>query len=340
MKFSYPGYLSFLILIPAILIFYFLLFKLKKKMLLTFAGTKLLYKLVSPEVIKIQKQKSIILIFALLFLILGLSGPQIGSKLIEVRRKGIDIIIAIDCSNSMRAEDIKPNRLQRAKYELASLIDKLQGDRVGIIVFAGTAFLQCPLTTDYSAAKMLLDIIDPDLLPVQGTAIGTAIRLAIKSFSQKERKYKALILLTDGEETANSDPENAAQEAKKEGIRIYTIGYGSVEGELIPIKDEYGNIKGYKKDKKGDLVVSRLDETLLQKIALITDGKYYRATNGEIAVDYILEDISRMEKKLLHSRYQSLYEDRFQYFILISILLLFIELVLPERKFQLIKVKK
>ncbi len=332
MKFCYPEYLMLLSLIPIVIVFFIINWGYKKKLLSKFAQFSLVTKLVPVEGWKVQKVKMILLIVSLLFLILGLSGPQIGSKVQEIKRYGIDVIIAIDCSNSMLAEDIKPNRLQRAKYELSSLIDLLQGDRVGIIVFAGTAFLQCPLTLDYTAAKMFLDIIDTSLMPVQGTAIGAAIRLAIDSFPKEELKYKALVLLTDGEETANSDPIGAAEEAKKYGIRIYTIGYGRPEGEIIPLKDRSGNIIGYKKDKKGEVVVSKLDEDLLQRISYITGGKYFRAIDGSINPQYIYEEISGMEKKVLQSKFRKMYENRFQYFIFISLLLLTIEFLLPEKR--------
>lgn len=329
MRFRYLGYLVFLVLVPLLAGFYIFIFKQKKKLLSIFGELNLIQKLLNPNGIKKQKIKSCLLVVALFFLILGLSGPQIGSKMVEVKRRGIDIIIAIDCSSSMLAEDIKPNRLERAKYELSSLIDKLKADRVGIIAFAGTAFLQSPLTLDYNAAKMLLDIIDTNLIPHPGTAIGSAIRLAIKSFSQKEKKHKVLIILTDGEDH-NSDPLSATDEAKKQGIKIYTIGFGSPDGEVIPIRDEAGNLVGYKKDKKGETVLSKLDEMLLQKIALQTGGRYYRSAAGEIELDRIYEDISGMEKKILQSKFQSLYEDRFQYFIFCGIILLIIEFVLPE----------
>lgn len=329
MKFSNSGYLILLVFVPVIAVFLINVFRHKKKLLSDFGVNSAMERLFDAGGVGKQKTKALLAVTALFFLVLALSGPQIGSKIVEVKRRGVDIIIAIDCSKSMLAEDIKPNRLERAKYELNSLIDKLQGDRVGIIAFAGTAFLQCPLTLDYNAAKMFMDVIDTDLIPQPGTAIGSSVKLAIESFARRERKYKALVLLTDGEDH-KSNPLDAADEAKKEGVRIYTIGFGSPEGELIPERDSGGNVAGYKKNKNGEAVLSKLDELLLQKMALVTGGKYYRSTSGEIELDRIYEEISSMDKKMLQSRFQSLYEDRYQYFAFIALLLLIAEFVLPE----------
>ena len=332
MRFAYPGYLFLLFFVLFLAGFYIFVFRQKMKLLSIFGDLKLVEKLLNPEEIKQQKVKSFLLVLAFLFLVLGLSGPQFGAKMTEIKRHGVDVIIAIDCSASMLAEDMKPNRIEKAQRELVALIDRLESDRVGIIAFAGTAFLQCPLTLDYNAAKMFLNIIDTNLIPQPGTAIGSAIRLAIKSFPRMERKYKVLVLLTDGEDH-KSDPLGAVNEAKKEGIRIFTIGFANPDGDLIPLRDAQGNLVDYKKDKQGQTVLSKMDAMLLQKIALETGGKYYHSTGGEIELDRIHEEISGMEKKELGSRLLSLYEDRFQYFIFIAIILLIVEFLLPERKF-------
>ncbi len=247
------------------------------------------------------------------------------------KRYGVDILVAIDTSSSMLAQDIKPNRLEKAKLEVSSLIDKLKGDRVGILTFAGDSFLQCPLTLDYSAVKMFLSIIEPDMMPRPGTAMGDAIRLAAKSFIKKERKHKVLVFLTDGEDH-ETNPVEAANEAKKEGIIIYTIGIGTKKGEPIPVIDDAGNVKGYKKDRSGEIIMTRLDETTLQKIALITDGKYYHATAGEFELDKIYDEIDKMEKRELSNRIFMQYEDRFQYFLGFAFILLCIEFIIGDRK--------
>jgi Ca-activated chloride channel homolog len=329
MRFSNPIFLFLLILVPLMAGFYVYAFRQKRKLTDIFGNSELLGRITTPGVLKRQRLKAVLAVLALFFILLALAGPQLGTRMTEVKRRGVDVIIAIDCSRSMLAEDMKPDRMEKAKRELVSVIDKLNGDRVGIIAFAGQAFLQCPLTLDYSAAKMFLGIIDTNLIPQPGTAIGSAIRLAVKCFSQRERKYKVLILLTDGEDH-DSDPEGAADEAKKEGIRIFTIGFGSPEGEIIPVKDENGNLSGYIKDKNNETVMSKLDETLLQKIALVTGGKYYLSTGGELEIDRIYDEISSMEKKELQSRLLNLYEDRFQYFLLLAIILLAAEFILTE----------
>ncbi len=331
MRFANPYSLYLFLLIPILVFFYIFVFKQKKKSLAIFGNPELIKNLMASTSKIKYLIKTILILTAFFFLIFALAGPQIGTKLVQVKRKGLDIIIAIDTSLSMTAEDIKPNRLAKAKMELESLIDQLKGDRIGIIAFAGTAFVQCPLTLDYNAAKMFLNLINTDLIPQPGTSIGEAVRLAIKSFSQKERKYKVLILLTDGEDH-HGLPLKTSDEAKKEGIKIYTIGFGSPKGELIPLYDEKGDIISYKKDKKGAAVMSKLDEMTLRKIALNTGGKYYRATAGELEVKHLYKDISRLQKKELQSKFFSQYEDRFQYFLAVCLLLLFIELLLPARK--------
>lgn len=320
-----------LVLLPLLIVFYWFVFRMKRKAKERFGNLALIEKLSLSFSPKRQRWKLAFILLGIFFLLFSLARPQLGTKLTLMKREGVDIVIAIDVSLSMMAEDIKPNRLEKAKQEVNGLISRMKGDRVGLVAFAGVSFIQCPLTLDYSAAKMFLDIIDVNLIPQPGTAIGEAIRTSIKAFNQKERKYKVLILLTDGEDH-DSDPLGAAEEASKEGIRIYTIGIGSVVGEPIPFKDKQGQVSGFKKDQEGSVVVSRLDESTLQKIALTTGGKYYHATSGEMELDKIYDDISKMEKKELEGRLMTQYEDRYQYFLLISAVFLTIEFLLSERR--------
>ena len=320
-----------LILLPLLIVFYWFVFRMKKKAKERFGNLALIEKLSLSFSPKKQRRKVDLMLLGVLFLLFSLARPQVGTKLTLMKREGVDIVIAMDVSLSMMAEDIKPNRLEKAKQEVNGLISRMRGDRVGLVAFAGISFIQCPLTLDYSAAKMFLNIIDINLIPQPGTAIGDAIRTSIQAFNQKERKYKVLILLTDGEDH-DSDPLGAAEEASKEGIRIYTIGIGSVRGEPIPIKDNRGQVTGFKKDKGGSVVVSRLDEVTLQKVALTTGGKYYHATSGEMELDKIYDEISKMEKKELEGKLLTQYEDRYQYFLLISVILLCVEFLLSERR--------
>jgi len=331
MRWGFPFFLNFFILVPILILFFVLTGINKKKKIARFGDPALIERLSSTKSMAKERLRKALIVAALLFLILSLAMPQIGARLTMTKRYGVDILVAIDTSESMTAQDIKPNRLDKAKMEISSLVDKLKGDRIGILTFAGDSFMQCPLTLDYSAAKMFLNIIEPGMMPKPGTDIGDAIRRSVKGFTKKERKHKVIILITDGEDHGPNAIE-AASEAKKEGVIIYAIGIGTKKGEPIPVTDESGRISGYKKDKKGEVVMTRLDETALQKIALITDGKYYNATPGEFELDSIYGEISRMEKKELSSRLFTQYEDRFQYFLGIVFILLCVEFIIGDRK--------
>lgn len=318
-------------LVPVLIVFFILVFRWKKKALEDFGNVELIKKLMIGVSRGRQVFKLFLLSTVVILIILALVRPQLGTKLEEVQREGVDIFIALDVSYSMLAEDIKPSRLEKAKHEIATFLNKLQGDRIGLIAFAGEAFVQCPLTLDYGAARIFLDIMDPQLIPEPGTAIGDAISIAMKSFEQKERKYKVLILITDGE-NHGQDPLEVAKEAEKEGIQIYTVGIGTVKGEPIPLRDAQGNLSGFKKDNQGETVTSKLDEITLEKIALQTNGKYHRASAGEVELDDIYKEITQMEKKELGSMRFSQFEDRFQYPLGLAILILVLEVLYPERK--------
>ena len=324
-------YMHFLWLIPVLIVFYIFVFRWKKKAMARFGSLELIQKLSLSISRKRQIWKIVLIIIAVAFLVLALAKPQIGTKLEQVKREGVNILVATDVSLSMKAEDIKPNRLEKAKHAVAKFIDLLQGDRVGLIAFAGEAFVQCPLTLDYGAAKMFLDIMDTDLIPTPGTAIGEAILLATKTFEQRERKHKVLVLITDGEDHAG-EPLKAAEIAEKEGIFIYTVGVGSVGGDPIPLYNESGRNIGFKKNREGQVVTSKLDELTLEKIALQTGGKYYRASGSESELSKIYDEISKMEKKELASLKFSQYEDQFQYLLIFAIVLIAIEFFISERK--------
>ncbi|MBI5207598.1 MAG: VWA domain-containing protein [Candidatus Firestonebacteria bacterium] len=331
MRFYDMKFLYFLILfIPALIAFYVYVFRRKKEGYNLFGNMELLKKTNITLKLERQYRKAGLIVGSIFFLILALARPQFGTKLVEIKRKGIDVVVALDVSLSMHAEDMKPNRLEVAKREIAKFSDMLEGDRLGLVVFAGNAFIQCPLTLDYSAFKMFLEILDTDSVPVPGTAIGTAITKAASAFSQKERKHKVLILFTDGEDH-ETNPIERAEEAAKQGVKIYTIGIGSSKGDPIPIKDNYGKTIGYKKDRDGKIVMSGLDENTLKKIALLTGGKYYHASSSEIELEKILKEISSMEKKELSSGLYRHYEERFYYFLFFSLILLVIEFFIKEQ---------
>ena len=330
-RFANPDYLYALGIIPVLILFFVWARRSQKKNLQKFGQAKLLEKLIIAGSPGRRNTKILLVTLSLFFSLIALARPQIGTKLEEVKRQGIDIFIAVDVSLSMQAEDIKPNRMEKAKHEVLSFINNLRGDRIGLIAFAGEAFVQCPLTLDYSAAKMFLDIMDPSLIPVQGTAIGEAITKAMQSFVQTERKHKVLVIITDGEDTI-ADPLKTAELAEKEGIVIYTVGIGSPQGVPIPLYDNSGKLKGFKRDEENNVVTSKLDQLTLEKIALQTNGKYYHATPSEMELRKIYETINSMEKKELSSRIFSQFEDRFQYFLALGLILLLGDIFLPERK--------
>ena len=274
--------------------------------------------------------KFILIIIGLVFLVIGIVDPQVGSKLEKVKREGIDLMLVLDVSNSMMAEDIKPNRLERSKMAISNLIDKLEGDRIGIVIFAGNAYKQLPLTTDYSAAKLFLSAVDTKIVPTQGTAIGEAIEMSSLSFDEKEHN-KAIIIITDGE----NHEDDAVSEAKKSlesGIKVFTIGMGLPDGAPIPVYNKYGNRTGFKKDRQGKTVVTKLDEDMLRKIAAAGDGAYARANNGSTGLRKIFDEISNIEKKEIETKQFTDYEHRYQIYIFAALLILLFELLIDNKR--------
>ena len=249
----------------------------------------------------------------------------------EVKREGVDLIIAIDLSNSMLAEDIKPNRLERAKQAISKLIDNLEGDRIGLIVFAGEAYVQLPITTDYSAAKLFLATVNTDIVPTQGTEIAKAIDLSIKSFDIENGQNKAIIIITDGE---NHDEEaiKSAEKANEVGIFVHTLGMGLSIGAPIPIYNQNRIQTGYRKDKEGNTVVSKLNENLLMQIAKAGKGTYVRANNSESGLPTLFTEINKMEKKEIGTMIFTEYKDRFQWFMGLALLFLILDLMLLPRE--------
>lgn len=302
-------------------------------------GDSNLIALLVPDVSKAKKHtKFIFFLLGLSFLILGICNLQTGSKLQDVKREGSDIMICLDVSNSMLAQDLSPNRLERAKIAIESMIDKLQGDRLGIIIFAGEAYVQLPITTDYGSAKLFLESINTKIVPVQGTNIADAINKAVESFGKDEGKNKAIVVITDGEnnEEANSSAVDAAEEAAKKHIVVNTIGVGSESGVPIPnIVD--GVVSGYKKDKEGNTIITKLDSKILKDIAAETNGVYVQASSSDIGLDAILSKIGELDKKQLESKMYTDYEDQFQWFLGAALLFLVIESLISERVSRFLK---
>ena len=278
----------------------------------------------------VKTTKLVLLVCALIAIVFGLANLQFGSKLEEVKTKGIDVMIALDISNSMKAEDLKPNRLEIAKRGIEQLIKKLHGDRLGIVVFAGDAMVQLPITTDYAAAKLFLNNIETNLLSKQGTAIGTALELAGESFDFESPTQKAILVMTDGE-NHEDDALKVTEELNKKGVVIHTIGMGAPKGGPIPLYSGKKQI-GFKTDKSGGTIISRLDEEMLKNIAVAGKGVYVRASSGDSGVNYIVDALSELEKTEFESKVVRNYQSRFQLFLGIALIILFIRELLPEYK--------
>jgi Ca-activated chloride channel homolog len=331
-RLAHPFALYLLLAIPVFIMLYILAQISKKKAFAAFGDWPLLVRLMPDYSGSRGTLKLILLLFAWALLVMGIADPQTGSKLEKIKRKGIDLVFTLDVSNSMLAQDIAPSRLERAKQAIARLLDNLENDRVGLVVFAGNAYVQMPITTDYSAAKLFLANINPGMLPTQGTAIGDAIETSVSCFG-KTKQSKAIILITDGE-NHEDDAVAAAHSAASSGIRVYTIGMGLPDGAPIPIYNSGMQI-GYKKDRQGNTVISRLDDNLLKEIADAGKGVYIRANNSQAGVKEVFDQINSLEKVEYDSRIFSDYEDRYQFFLLGALLVLVVELLISEKKSRL-----
>jgi Ca-activated chloride channel family protein len=332
-RFAHGEYLYALVLLPVLVLLLYWAMRQHRRSLERFGTLSLLNRLMPGVAPYKRTLKFALITVAFGLLALGVANPQIGSKLEEVKREGVDIFICLDVSNSMKAEDIKPNRLEKAKREISQLLDKFENDRIGLIVFAGDSYLQLPLTTDYSAARLFLSTIDVDIVPIQGTAIGSALRLAMKSFVEGEKKHKVIIVITDGE-NHEDDAIAVSKEATTEGIVVHTIGMGSPLGSPIPVYQN-GVQVGFKKGDDGSVVITKLDEGALQQIAQAGNGKYVGASNNANELETIFKEVQAMEKKEIGAKLFTEYEDRFQYFLFTAFLLLAIESFISERKNQL-----
>jgi len=330
--FRYP--LSFYLFLPfgTLVILYIWSRWKRRRDILRLGDWRLVQKLIPFDAMVRRRRKDLLNLAGLAVVIIAACGPQFGSKLTEVKRRGVDVFLALDTSKSMLAEDVSPSRLARAKGSLGLLIRKLQGDRVGIIAFAGEAILQCPLTIDNDASQMFLEILDENTVPVPGTSIGDAIRLAVRSFPSDTKAGKALVLLTDGEDHG-SDPIEAAKEAKQKGVAIFTIGIGTSKGEVIKERDAKGNVVGFHKFK-GEMVLSHLDDMLLTEIATITGGRYYRASSTDNEIDEIADIVNGFDKRQFSSKIFERLQERYQIFALLALLMLLIEFVTSENPGQ------
>lgn len=331
MKFG-AMYLSGLLWIFPIMLFFYIWSSKRKKVLLgRFAHQEVLREISRTVIRGRKKVKAILILVSIALMLFAALRPQWGFSWQEVKRRGLDIIIAVDTSNSMLAEDVLPNRLKRSKLAIEDLVKKLKGDRVGLIAFSGTAFLQCPLTSDYNGFLLSLDDLSVNTIPVGGTSLSNAIYTAINSFEGGEEENKVLVIITDGEDLEGG-VDKAILRAKGSGVSIYCIGVGTQEGEIIPIHDDNGKLT-FLKDREGNIVKTRLSEEVLQKAALSTGGMYVRSTGTEFGLELIYEQrLSRLEKEDIKSRMEKKYKERFQLPLIIVLVLLFIEPFVGDRR--------
>ncbi|MDO9137553.1 MAG: VWA domain-containing protein [Lutibacter sp.] len=325
-----PTYFYYLAIIPAIVVLFLLVLWWKKRIQKRFADPKLIQKL-SPEKSTFKSfLKLIVFCFALFFLIISLANPKMGTKLETVKRQRVDIVFALDVSKSMLAEDIAPNRLEKAKQIITKVIENLGSDRIGIIIYAGSSYPLLPITTDYAAAKMFLQNANTEMVSNQGTAINDAIERALSYYDNDEQTNRFLVIVSDGEDHQENTLD-LAKEAAKKGIKIYTVGIGTAKGGPIPLKDN-GRVVAYKKNNEGTVVVTQLNEQILRDIANVGNGKYINGNKTQETIATIKEVLEKAEKNEFETKQFSDYEDQFQWFVGIGLLLLIIDVTLLEKK--------
>ena len=319
-------YLLLLLLIPLLFAGYALYLRMRRRRIARFGDEKLVKQLMPTASTGKGWLKISLFALAWFFFCIGLARPQLGARLKEHQSQGVEVMIALDVSNSMRAEDYSPNRLERSKLAISRLVERLQGDRIGLVVFAGEAFVQLPITADYVSAKIFLKSIDTGSVPIQGTDLAAALMASARSFSTQSERSRAIILITDGEDH-EGEALDAARAIAEQGIRIYCIGVGSPQGKPIPLPGG-----GLMKDAQGEIVVSRLDEGILQEIAGIGGGKYVRAGTTEFGLNPIIDDIRTLDKEQFNSVVFEDYDEQFMYFFAIALFFLILECLIPSRK--------
>jgi len=331
MQFGHPTSFWMLALAPVLTLFFFWAYRARRRSLERFAAPPLCDKLAASISATARRWKAVLLVGTVFFAALALAQPRWGFEWREVKHKGVDVFVLLDVSKSMLTEDVRPNRLTQAKFAVEDLLNGLEGDRIGLIAFAGTAFVQCPLTVDCEAFRLTLKDADPRIIPRGGTAIAPAIRTALKGFEAGEGRDRAIVLITDGEQT-EGDALAAADEATKAGVHIYAIGVGTTEGELIPVRED-GKAMEFLKDREGKVVKSRLDEETLKQLALKTGGIYVRSAAGDFGIDTIFDKgIAQLQRKEYEARLQKNYFERFQWPLGMAFALLALEHFLTERR--------
>jgi len=329
MQFANLSALHLLWLVPLLGVLFLWSGRRKRKAVAAFGDRDLVAKLARAVSPARDRIKSGLVLGGVFFLVLALARPQWGQRTEEVVRSGVDVFIALDTSLSMAATDVAPSRLEKARHIASSLIDHLEGNRVGLIVFAGSAFVQCPLTLDDGAARIFLDAVTTGAVPEAGTNVASALEAARRGFVSKETKYKVVILITDGEQH-EGDPLAVTEQAREEGVVIHTVGVGTAAGDPIPIRNSQGEITDYKRDEAGQPVLSRLDEDSLGRIALASGGKYFRASDDETEVEEIADLVASMESKELTSQLFTRYEERYYWPLGFALALLIAESAIPR----------
>ncbi|MBF0486282.1 MAG: VWA domain-containing protein [Candidatus Omnitrophica bacterium] len=331
MRFAQPLVLYALLGVPFLVALLAVLAKHRRKVVSRLAPKELSGKIIRGFDPRFYTFKNILLCLAIIFSIVAMARPQWGFEWMEMKRRGLDIILVIDTSKSMLTEDVKPNRLERTKLAVKDLIKKLKGDRIGLIAFSGDAFLVCPLTVDYSGFLLSLDDLSTETIPRGGTNIDRAIQEAIKGYREVPSQYKAVVVVTDGENW-EGDPLHWAKVASEQKIRIYTVGIGTKDGEMIRVPNDKGEME-FLKDKDGNFVKSRLNEPLLKEIAAATGGGYARASGAEFGLDYLYDnELSKMEKRDIESQMDKRYDERFQIPLFLALMMLLAETLMPARK--------
>jgi Ca-activated chloride channel family protein len=330
LRFAHIEYLWGLLLVPLFLLIFIFVSRWKKKAFASLGDKGVLAAMIPEVSFSRPWLKFVLFMVAFAFLILGIADPQIGSKMEEEKRKGADIMILLDVSNSMLAQDMAPNRLENAKQAIAQLLDNLHDDRIGIVVFAGQAYVQLPMTTDYSAAKLFLNTINTNMVPTQGTAIGAAIEMGMRSFDFKDGTGKSIIIITDGE-NHEDDAVSAASAAWNQGVSVNVIGVGSAEGAPIPIYQD-GRQVGFHTDSIGKTVISKMNEDMCRQIAAAGSGAFVRATNANTGLNIVMAEIAKLQRKTYDSRSFKNFEDRFEVFFALALLFLTVEFFISNRK--------
>ncbi|MDC6388023.1 VWA domain-containing protein [Maribacter sp. PR1] len=335
-QFDEKIYFYLLFTIPVLIVLYLFLLIWKKRTQKKFGDSFLLKRLTPTRSYYKGTLKLIFFLLGLSGLIMGLVNPKIGTKLETVKREGVDIVFAVDVSKSMLAEDIAPNRLEKAKRLVSEIINQLASDRIGIIAYAGQAFPQLPITTDYGAAKMFLQSMNTDMLTSQGTAINEAIELATTFYDDEEQTNRVLFIISDGEDHSEESTMSSVEEAVEEGITIYTIGVGTPKGSVIPIKRN-GIMESLKKDAQGLTVITKLNQDVLMEISDEGNGQYIDGSNTDAAVEFIKEELLQMDKKEFEAKQFAEYKDQFQWFLGAGLLFLFLEIFILDRKTKWLK---